>query len=69
MSDSDRILFHQWVNSDDAIAAFAAWKTKQLRDLKPVAAEAAPPKSERVVRMLCKLGNCDCEKLGWSCDK
>jgi hypothetical protein len=36
MSDSDKILFHQWIISEDANAAFTAWKTKQLKSLDPL---------------------------------
>jgi hypothetical protein len=36
MSDSDKILFHQWIISEDANAAFTVWKTKQLESLDPL---------------------------------
>jgi hypothetical protein len=47
MNDSDKILFHQWIISEDANEAFIVWKTKQLESLAPLAVPhpKAPKKS------------------------
>jgi hypothetical protein len=45
MSDADKILFHQWINSEDANVAFIAWKTKQLKSLTPL--DAPKPSKKR----------------------
>jgi hypothetical protein len=48
MNDSDKILFHQWVDSEDATAAFSAWKAKSLKLKSLAPARSNPNKAKRV---------------------